>query len=332
VRAAVLRSFGAPLVVEEVPDPQPDTDEVLVRVRAAGLCGTDLKVISGVLSDVTPPLIPGHEIAGEVVTGGNGLSAGQRVACYHYDPCGECRYCRAGDHSLCPTSRQLGFHRDGGLAEFVRVRRCNLVPFGDALPFERAAVSMDAVVTPWHALHRRARLKVGERVVISGAGGLGLNGIAIARCAGARVAAIDPSAAHREASLGMGAELAVTNGESEVIREWANGGVDLALEASGQRAGFDDAIFALRPGGRIICCGYSPGVEFGLDSRRLAGEEIAVLGSRAGTRDDAKEALAAVERGDVCPPVASRFSLEGVNEALASLAVGDVIGRIVIEP
>ncbi len=326
MRAAVLRSFGVPLVVEEVSDPQPESDEVLVRVRAAGLCGTDVKIVSGVLSDVATPLIPGHEIAGEVVDGPGG-----RVACYHYDPCGECRFCKAGDHSLCPNSRQLGFHRDGGLAELVKVRRRNLVQFGDGLPFELAAVAMDSVVSPWHALHHRAQLREDETLVITGAGGLGLNGIAIARAAGARVAALDPSPAHREAALRAGAELAVASGESGAIREWADGGTDVALEASGQRAGFDDAVASLRPGGRIVCCGYSPGTEYGLDSRRLAGEEITVFGSRAGTRDDAVSALAAVERGDVSPQIAARFALEDVNEALDLLAAGDVIGRLVIE-
>ncbi len=331
MRAAVLHSFGAPLQVGEVPDPRPVGDEVLVRVRAAGICGTDLKIVSGMFSEITPPLIPGHEIAGVVVSAAGGLEAGQRVACYFYDPCGECRFCRAGDHSLCPSSRQLGFHRDGGLAEFVSVQRRNLVPFGHGLSFELAAVSMDAVVSPWHALHRRAGLQADEAVAVAGAGGLGLSGIAIARAAGARVAAIDPLPAHRDAALAMGAELAVASGEWALIREWAGGGTDVALEASGRRAGFDDAAASLRPGGRIVCCGYSPGVEYGLDSRRLAGEEITVLGSRAGTREDAHAALAAVERGEIRPLIAERLPLERVNDALDGLAAGGAVGRFVID-
>lgn len=332
MRAAVLSAFGVPLAVEDVPDPQLANNEALVRVHAAGICGTDLKIVSGAFPEIKPPLIPGHEIAGEVVSRGGGLVAGQRVACYHYDPCGECRHCRAGDHSLCPRSRQLGFHRNGGLAELVSVRRSNLVPFGDSLPFDLAAISMDAVVSPWHALHRRARLQAGETIVVAGVGGLGLNGVAIARAAGARVAAIDPLSSHREAALAAGAVLAVEGGQSALVREWADGGTDAALEASGHRAGFDDAAASLRPGGRIVCCGYYPGVEYGLDSRRLAGEEITVLGSRAGTRDDAHAALAAVERGEIRPLVAAHLPLERVNEALDELAAGGTVGRFVIDP
>lgn len=258
MRAAVLQSFGAPLALVEPRDPAPDPDEALVRVRAAGLCGTDLKIASGVFPEIKLPLIPGHEIAGEIVVG-DGYAVGERVACYPYDSCGECWFCRAGDHMLCPDARQLGFHRDGGLAELVRVPTRNLVPFGDGLPFELAAVSMCAVISAWHALHRRGWLQEGEAVVVVGAGGLGLNGIAIARAAGARVAAIEPSRVRREAALTSGADIAVEAGGFSAVREWAGGGADVALEASGSRKGFDDAVAALRPGGRVVCCGYSPG-------------------------------------------------------------------------
>lgn len=331
MRAAVLRAFDAPLEIGEVPDPRPAGDEVLVRVRAAGVCGTDLKIVGGAFPDLELPLIPGHEVAGEIAGDGGDLAEGQRVACYFYDPCGECRFCRAGDESLCPASRRLGFERDGGLADLVSVRRRNVLPFGNDLPFELAAVSMDAVLSPWHALYRRAGLRAGETVVVTGVGGLGLSGIAIATRAGARVAALDPLPAHREAALSLGAELALDPGDVASVREWSEGGADLALETSGARAGFEDAVASLRRGGRVVCCGYRPGLEYGLDSARLVLEEITVLGSRAGTRDDARAALAAVERGEVRPPIAAHLPLEHVNDALDRLAAGGALGRLVID-
>jgi len=331
MRAAVLHAFGAPLDIGEVRDPRPAGDAVLVRVRAVGVCGTDLKIINGVFPELGVPLIPGHEIAGEIAEGGGDLAKGQRVACYLYDPCGECRFCRAGDDSLCPNSRQLGFERDGGLAELVSVRRRNVLPFGDDLPFDLAAVAMDAVLTPWHALHRRAELRAGETVVVSGAGGLGLNGIAIAKSSGARVAAFDPLPEHREVALSLGAELAVDPGDVATVREWAGDGADLALETSGVRGGFEAALASLRRGGRVVCCGYRPGLDYVFDSARLVREEIAVLGSRAGTRDDARAALAAVERGEIRPLIAAHLPLEQVNEALDRLAAGGALGRLVID-
>jgi propanol-preferring alcohol dehydrogenase len=331
MRAAVLRAFGEPLEIADVADPIPEADEVLVRVHAAGVCGTDLKIVAGALPGTPLPIVPGHEIAGELAADAGDLRAGQRVAVYFYDPCGKCRFCLAGEESLCPRSRRLGFERDGGLAELVCVRRRNVLPFGAELRFERAATAMDAVLSPWHALHVRAPVSEGATVVVAGAGGLGLCGVQIARAAGARVAALDPVAEHRQAAMAAGAELALAPTEVDDILEWADGGADVALETSGTRSGFAAAAAALRRGGRLVCCGYCPGVEYGLDSARLVLEELTVLGSRAGSRADAVAALAAVDRGEVVPPIAARLPLERVNDALAALAAGAPAGRFVIQ-
>jgi D-arabinose 1-dehydrogenase-like Zn-dependent alcohol dehydrogenase len=332
MRAAVLRQFGRPLELADVEVPEPAADEALVRVVATGICGTDLKITSGSFAGTPLPLIPGHEVSGELAQDADGLRRGQRVACYIYDPCGACRWCGAGQPTLCPTSRRIGFERDGGLAEYIKVPRRNLLPFGEGLAFELAAVCMDAVMSPWHALLGRAALQPGESVVVAGAGGLGLSGIQIARSLGARVAAIDPIPAHRELALQEGAELAVEPSELERVREWAGGGADLGFEASGARAGFEAAAACLRPGGRLVCCGYKPGVEYGLDSGRLVLEEITLLGSRAGSRDDARAALKAIEEGRVRPHIMEQLELGEANLAFDRLRAGEVLGRLVIRP
>jgi propanol-preferring alcohol dehydrogenase len=332
MRAAVLREFGRPLELDDVPIPEPAADEALVKVVATGICGTDLKITSGAFSTTPLPIIPGHEVAGTLAQDVDGLRKGQRVALYMYDPCGECRWCLEGRSSLCPKSRRIGFERDGGLAEFVTVRRRNLLPFGDGLTFEAAAVCMDSVMSPWHALVDRAALQPGERVVVVGAGGLGQSGIQIARSLGARVAAIDPVEAHRILALETGAELAAEPGDVDRVRNWADGGADVAFEASGARAGFDTAAAVLRPGGRLVCCGYKPGVEYGVDSARLVLDEITVLGSRAGSRDDARAALRAVEEGKVKPHIMEQLDLREANRALDLLRAGRVLGRVVVKP
>lgn len=332
MRAAVLREFGRPLELADVPMPEPADDEALVKVVATGICGTDLKITSGAFASTPLPIIPGHEVAGELVQDVDGLRKGQRVALYMYDPCGECRWCLDGRSSLCPHSRRIGFERDGGLAEFVKVRRRNLLPFGDSLTFEAAAVCMDSVMSPWHALVDRSALQPGETVVVVGAGGLGQSGIQIARSIGARVAAIDTVDAHRELALDAGAELVVEPAEVDRVRSWADGGADVAFEASGTRAGFELAAGVLRPGGRVVCCGYKPGVEYGLDSARLVLDEITVLGSRAGSRDNARAALLAVEEGKVTPHIMERLDLREANRALDLLRAGKVLGRVVVTP
>jgi D-arabinose 1-dehydrogenase-like Zn-dependent alcohol dehydrogenase len=330
MKAAVLREFGRPLELADVAIPEPAADEALVRVVATGICGTDLKITAGAFDSTPLPLIPGHEVAGELAMDTEELRIGQRVACYLYDPCGECRWCRAGEFTLCPRSRRIGFERDGGLAEFITVPRRNLIAFSSSLPFEAAAVCMDAVTSPWRALVKRAELRPGETVVVAGAGGLGLSGIQIARGLGARVAAIDPVASHRDLAIQDGAEVTADPGELAAIHSWAPDGADVGFEASGSRAGFDALVACLRPGGRLVCCGYRPGVEYGLDSTRLVLGEIILMGSRAGTREDASAALKAVEDGLVKPRIMERLRLEDANRALELLRAGEVLGRIVV--
>lgn len=330
MKAAVLRAFGQPLEITSVPDPEPTPDDVLIRVRAVGLCGTDLKITSGAFDDTPLPLIPGHEVAGEVVADVAGLSAGQCVACYLYDPCGECDWCRQGQDTLCPRSRRIGFERDGGLADLIKVRRANVLPFDSGLSFERAAVAMDAVLSPWRALTVRAAVQPNERVVVVGAGGLGLNGIQIAYSAGARVAAVDPIESHRTAAREFGAEIAVSPESTAQITAWSEGGVDVGFESSGTRAGFETALSCLRAGGRLVCCGYRPGLVCDVDSAELVLGELTILGSRAGTRDDARAALKAVEDGTIRPQIMAVVPLAEVNHALDALRTGNTLGRLIV--
>jgi D-arabinose 1-dehydrogenase-like Zn-dependent alcohol dehydrogenase len=177
----------------------------------------------------------------------------------------------------------------------------------------------------------RGRVQPGESVVVIGAGGLGLNGVQVARAAGARVAAVDPVATHRGEALRLGAELAVPPEQLDRVLDWTPGGADVVFEASGVRDGLDSAAACVTPGGRLVCCGWRPDTEWGLQARQLVLKEISVLGSRAGNRSDARAALRALERGDIAPISMERVGLEDVNQALARLRQGDVTGRFVVE-
>lgn len=331
MRAAVLERFGEPLSVADVPVPEPEDDEVLVRVRATGLCGTDLKVVSGALSSVRPPLIPGHEVAGEVAADADGLAKGERIACYMYETCGTCRTCRLGHTSVCPDLVRIGVERNGGLAQYMSVRRENALPIGDAVPFAAAAVSMDSVLTPWSGLRRRARLQAGESLLVVGAGGLGLNAVQISVGLGARVAVIDPLASHRDRARELGAELTVGPDEAAAVQAWSGGGTDVALDSSGAAAGFRMALDGIRRGGRVVCCGYQVGTDYAFHSARVVLEEITLLGARVGTREDARDVLRAVEEGSIRPSVMDAMPLERVNDALDRLTAGEVVGRVVID-
>jgi D-arabinose 1-dehydrogenase-like Zn-dependent alcohol dehydrogenase len=332
MRAAVLRAYDEPLEIRTVPRPLPAEGEALLEVRAVGLCGTDLKLLSGALDGLNQlPVIPGHEVAGVVVEGGGPELDGRRAACYLYESCGVCRSCLSGNPTACRSAVRIGTERDGGLATYMAVKRENLLPFGDALSFEDAAVTMDAVTAPWSALHGHADVGAGTLVVVVGAGGLGLHGIQIARVAGARIAVLDPSPGRRARALALGAELAVAPEDERLVTEWAGEGADVVLESSGVRPGFDAGARLIRPGGRIVCNGYKPGVEYGVDSRALVLDEMEIVGSRLGPRRYAVDALAAVERGEIEPQVSKLLPFDKVNEAFAELAAGTVDGRIVIQ-
>jgi D-arabinose 1-dehydrogenase-like Zn-dependent alcohol dehydrogenase len=333
VRAAVLRSYGELPRIEELEAPRPVAGEALVRVGATGLCATDLKLIAGALPDTELPRIPGHEIAGTVAEApGAPELEGRRVACHLYESCGRCRACRRGRETLCESGARPGVERDGGLAEWVTVARRSLLPLSKGTPFAEAAVAMDAVASPWAALHGKGALRRGETVAIVGCGGLGSNAVQIALGVGARTAIVDPLASHRELGLELGADLAVAPDEAEAIVDWSGGGVDLALEASGRDAGFRTAAALVAPAGRIVCNGYHPGRDYALDSTRLVLDEIAVIGSRAATLAESAAALAAVEDGRVRPRIAETLPLESVGEALRRLEAGAVDGRLVVAP
>ena len=333
MRAARLVGFGQPLEVGDAPEPELAEGELLVRVLAAGLCGTDLKLVDGKLPNVTLPRTPGHEIAGEVAHDPTGTHRdGDPVACYFYESCRRCRLCQLGRTTICRSVVRLGIERDGGLAELVAMPAANAVPLPEGVPLEVAAVAMDSVLTPWRALRERGALEPGESVVVVGSGGLGLNGVQIASDAGARVGVVDVELAARQKAHELGAELAVDPEDVARLVEWSDGGADLVLDTSGSAAGFETGVAALRPGGRLVSCGYQPGVKFSFESMRLPLDELTILGSRVGSAQDAADALDAVARGVVAPTVSEVIGLEEVNAGLRRLRAGEVVGRLAVKP
>jgi propanol-preferring alcohol dehydrogenase len=333
MHAAILREFGSWPVPTRLASPQPASGEALLRVRAVGLCGTDLKVVGGAMKlDLALPAVIGHEISGEVVVApDDGPQPGTRVACHPFLACGDCAACAAGRTNLCRRLQSVGLDRQGGLAEYVAVPATSLIRFSAGTTFATAAVTMDAVATSWHALRGQGRLTAGERVVVVGAGGLGMNAVQIAAGAGAAVAVIDRNPARRDRALVSGAEVAVGFDAVADLGDWLSGGADVVLEATGSRAGFDAAVGVLGAAGRLVCCGHQPGVEVGLESTGMVGREVSVIGSRGSTLVDATAALAAVERGEVRPHIDSVYDLAHVGDGFERVASRQALGRVVIE-
>lgn len=336
MRAAVLRAIGEPLAIKEVEAPRPGPGEALLRVRACGIDGTDLKLLGGFGYLPELPFIMGHEIAGEVIACGadvSGFAEGDRVVAYNFVTCGACVYCRGSRDQLCLDMRGIVGILDlpGGYAETVCLPAQQLIRLPDSVSFEDGATCCDAGMTALHAVDR-ADVSIGDRALVIGVGGVGSVVTQILAASGVEVIAVDTDVAKESwaraqgaaAFLSLEADALVT----EVLRRSGGLGVDRVIDVVGledtMRAGFA----ALRRGGRMVIVGYTPEA-LPLPGKELAQNEKEVLGARAGSRDDLRTCLALYETGKLRSIVRATYPLQQVNEALEALR-GGVIGRIVL--
>jgi len=342
--AARLVKPGEPLHLVEVPVPEPAPDEVLVKVAACGLCGTDLHLaVAGDLPVERTPITLGHEGAGVVVAAGSdakNVRPGDRVALFPAAYCGGCRFCRQGRESLCEASRVYGMARDGALAEYVAVPARATIPLPAAVPFEIGAIVTDAVSTPFHALRRRGALRAGETVAVFGCGGLGTHAIVLARLMGAAgIVAIDIDPAALERARRLGADLVIdpreTDAPKAIRAHFGRAGVDLALEFIGSPQTVEAAVHTLDRGGRAVVVGVGAGRPSLPPLLAFVGREQAVLGSFGMDRRDIEDLFALIGAGrlDLGASISARYSLSEANTALRHLADkrGGVV-RIVVVP
>lgn len=338
MRALQITTVGSPLAAVTMADPVPGSGEVLVRIAAAGICRSDVHYRSGHRRIPGVPLVPGHEVAGTIVAIGSGVPAdrvGQRVCLHYLVTCGRCVACQRGAEQFCDTGAMIGLDRQGGYAELIVVPAVNAVVVPDEVGIEAAAVMMCSTTTVLHAL-RRGAMRPGERVVVIGAGGLGLSAVQVARALGAgRVLAVDVNpvklaAAERCGAIGI-------DGRGDVMAAVrAAGGADIALELVGIADLVRTAVAVLDPGGRAVAVGIT-NEEFGLDPfRDLILAERTIVGSADHLASDVVEVLtmAAEGRIDVTTAITSTIALDAdaVNAAMDRLeGFGDDI-RTVISP
>jgi 2-desacetyl-2-hydroxyethyl bacteriochlorophyllide A dehydrogenase len=339
MKAMVLRQFNQPLILEEVEVPKIGPGELLIRVKACGVCASDLKMVKGIVPDVDPPRILGHNISGEVADVGPGIGefrAGERVCIHVFVTCGECFYCRAGEENNCIHCRRIGHELDGGYADYVKAPARNVVKIPDGVAFEEAAILSDAVCTSFHALRSKAKIKIGEDVAIMGVGGLGIHAVQIAKAAGARVIGIDIAPRKLEFAKKHGADETIDaqkEGLVERVRSITGGkGVDAIVDFVGSPESIHNGLQCLRRGGRLVIVGYTPQQKFEANPFRIMLEEAQIIGSHAQTRQDIRDVLHLVQAGRVKPIVAATYPLKEVNEVHRLLKTEDLMGRIVLIP
>lgn len=342
MKAAVLRGFGEPSVlqVEDVPDLVPDEDQVLVQVSGCGVCGHDLLARRGLLGTPLPAIL-GHEVAGVVAAvggPGSGFSVGDRVALVQREPCGHCDECTAAAENLCRSGRGFyGEDRPGGYAEYVLASARNAVLVPPAIPLTSAAVLSCAIGTGWHAL-RRAGAARGDVVVVTGAGGgVGLHALQLCRHLGAHAIAVTGSPGKASSLLEHGAEHVVTLGTGrdslrDQVRRLTGGSLaDVVLEVAGPPT-FRSSVGALAPHGRLALIGNVDPQDVALSPGLVILKELSVIGCAHGTRRDLEEVVAMVAAGEVTPLVAEQIPLSEVARAHEDPAAGAPPGRRVVVP
>jgi len=336
VKAVRFHEHGGPEVLryEEAPDPVAAPGRAIVRVRACALNHLDLWERRG-LDRVKLPLphISGSDVAGEVVDGGGGFAAGQRVMLQPGLRCGACAACRRGHDNQCVQFDVLGLRSDGGYAELVSVPVENLIPIPAGIDFITAAAFPLTFLTAWHMLITRAGLQRDDVVlVLAGGSGVGQAAIQLARHFGARVFATC-AASKADRTRALGAEHAFDHyaGDfSKEVRRLTEGrGADIVIEHVGE-ATWDRSVRSLATGGRLVTCGATTGHAAALDLRHLFARQLALLGSYMGRFDELKSAAALLFDGRVAPVIDEVLPLSGAAEAQRRLEDKEQFGKIVL--
>lgn len=340
MRALVLERPPTPLVLKEFPVPAVGPREALVRVRACGVCHTDLHLAEGLFKTFgyDPfPLVPGHEIAGLVEAVGpevTHLQPGDRVTVYWWHGCGRCCCCLAGEEESCleglAQMQATGLTRHGGYAEFVSVPADCLVPLPAGLEFADAAPFSCAGLTVYAGL-KNAGLRPGQRAAMLGIGGLGHMGLQIARAMGAEVIALTSSDAKQELAKKLGAHhvLPATGRDfGKRLREL--GGADVVVSTTMDFQTIRDVMDGLMPQGTLVLASLTAG-RLPIDPRSFILAQQRVIGTFLGSQLELHEVLHLAALHGI-RPIVEKYPLEQVNEVHQRLRENKVQFRAVLEP
>jgi alcohol dehydrogenase, propanol-preferring len=337
MKAAVVRSFGNPLAIEEVPVPVPGPGEVLVKIMASGVCHTDLHAADGDWP-VKPklPFIPGHEGTGVVTARGAGVTSlkeGDPVGiAWLHDACGACEYCMTGWETLCESQHCSGYSVNGSFAQYAIGSAAYVAHLPQRPDFAGLAPILCAGVTTYKGI-KETEARPGEWIAISGVGGLGHLAVQYAKAMGLHVVALDVTEPKLALARSIGADLALDATSPEAVDQVVkatNGGAHGVLVTAVSPSAFAQAIRMARRRGTVSLVGLPPG-EFKTPIFEVVLRRITIRGSIVGTRKDLAEAISFAAEGKVRSHIHSA-QLENINGIFADLKKGAVDGRIVMIP
>ncbi|MBB5537692.1 alcohol dehydrogenase AdhP [Rhizobium giardinii] len=334
MKAAVVRAFRAPLIIEDMAVPSPREGQILVKYEATGVCHTDLHAASGDWPvKPNPPFVPGHEGVGFVAGVGAGVKRvkeGDRVGVpWLHSTCGYCPYCRTGWETLCASQSNTGYSVNGTFAQFGLADPDFVAGLPDSLDFGPAAPVLCAGVTVYKGL-KETEVRPGEWVAISGVGGLGHMAVQYAKAMGMHVVAADIFEDKLALAKKLGADITVNGKDKDAIEQVqkATGGVHGALVTAVSPIAMEQAFGFMRSKGTMALVGLPPG-KISLPVFETVLKRITVRGSIVGTRQDLEESLQFAAEGKVVPHF-SWDELENVNDIFRRMEEGKIDGRIVM--
>ena len=344
MRAAVYKAFKAPIIIEDVAEPQLPKTGVIIKVEATGVCRSDWHGWMGHDPDIKLPHVPGHELAGKVIEVGRDVTkwrVGDRVTVPFVCGCGICEQCRRGDHQVCDHQFQPGFTHWGSFAEFVAINYAdvNLVELPDNVDFLSAASLGCRFITAFRALVDQGQLSGGQWVAIHGCGGVGLSATMIASALGAQVIAVDIAQDKLNLASSLGAAVTIDATEekkvAECVLELTKGGVHISVDALGSSQTCYNSIASLRKRGKHIQVGLMSGEEAhaAIPLDKVVARELEVIGSHGMQAHRFPAILELVSRADLDPGrlVQSTIGLDQLPQVLTDMGAFTGLGITVID-
>lgn len=333
---------GDPVKVEDNPLPRIDPDEILLKIRAASVCHSDVHVVSGVIP-VNGPVVLGHEIAGDIEQLGENvenIKKGDRAIVHFVTPCGDCNFCLTGNTNVCKNINSLpmyGFSADGGYAQYMKVNYKRLVRLPSELPYEFGSTLCCAGVTAMHAVKSAGKINLGDIIAVYGTGGVGMYILQIAKLCGATTAI---AVGRTEDKLQMAQQSFGADAAVNLTKEKLTDGIKRITGGKGVNAVFDfvvnnesieNSTKILANTGRLILVGIGrePVV---LNPKRLTFKEASVVGSSVGSKAELQLLVDLASSGRLKGVANSKHRLNEVNEVLTALKEGKVLGRAYFDP
>jgi D-arabinose 1-dehydrogenase-like Zn-dependent alcohol dehydrogenase len=333
MKAAVFQKANSPLVIEDRPVPEPKAGEVLIRVKACGICHSDLMVQQGYLPVAKYPVVPGHEVAGVVEKVGPGViwpKVGDKAGMpWLFWSCGHCMLCAQGDEVLCPEMTVTGVNNDGGYQEFMIAPAHYVAPIPEGLDFAEAGPLMCAGLTVFNGM-RSAKFQPGQKVAVIGLGGLGHLAVLYAKAMGARVAVISNTADKEAEAKELGAEYFINSKSvrvADALQKW-DGGADIILATAPSTDAITDALPGLAPDGTLVVLGVGEG-NIIVSPFLMIGGRRHLMGSPSGSRKDIRATLNFSAANHVVPRI-TKVRLPDANDMLKQMHEGKLRGRAVI--